>query len=188
METINLGYKILTEEVRYTGRELRSGWVSERTGLSGDAAAAFIGPCDVATEDLVDMDDKRAGAIIRSDLMAHVILEHPSCPIEKAVLRQRLLVCTLCEILVGKGYTVLRDGDDVYIGERKLTVSIAAPSEGRSLIHLGINIKTGGAPVPAIGLEEMKLPPQSLLAELLERYVIELASCSHAETKVRQVP
>lgn len=181
-------YKILDGTTVYSGRELRSGWVREQTGIDGDAAAAFIGPCHVSNEDLVDMDDARAGAHIESASMAHVIVEHPGCALQAAVLRQRLLVCLLCEILDERGCPVRRDGDDVYCSARKLTVSIAAPAPASAVIHLGINIRPDGAPVPAIGLDEMGVGAVELLGELLERYRGELDACSHAERKVRTVP
>lgn len=172
----------------YTGRELRSGWVARKTKLSGDAAAAFVGACDVPTENLVDEEDAAAGEFIRAEQMAHVIVEHPSCPLSEAVLRQRILVCLLCEILREKGKPVRREGDDVFHEGRKLTVSIAAPSTSGSLIHLGINIDPAGAPVDAIGLREMEIDAKRMLTTLLERYGDELASCAHAEAKVRTVP
>lgn len=180
-------YKILPEEIRYSGKELKSGWVRARTGLDGDAAVAFIGSCRVDNDDLVDLDDARAGTYIQSELMAHIIVEHHGCSLETAVLRQRMLVSLLCELLAERGHRVRRDGDDVYRGQQKLTVSIAAPSPTSCLIHLGINIRPHGSPVPAVGLKELGVPPVELLSDLLKRYQIELDSCRHAEKKVRRV-
>ena len=180
-------YRILEEEIPYTGRELRSQWVKDQTGCTGDAAVAFVGPCRVNNEDLVDLEDQRAGTFIRSEFMAHVIVEHRGCSLRTAVLRQRLLVWNLCELLTERGCVVRRDGDDVYIDDRKLTVSIAAPAAGCNVIHLGINVRPRGAPVPAVGLEELDIEPKWLLEELLGRYRKELSSCRHAEGKVREV-
>lgn len=183
---MTFSYRILDGVVPYSGTELRSGWVRERTGLSGDAAAGFVGPCLVPTEHLVDLDDARAGAFIRAASMAHVIVEHPGCPLAQGVLRQRLLVCILQEVVGVR--RLRRDGDDLYHEGRKLTVSIAAPFANGTVIHLGINVDPAGAPVPAIGLEEFRMDAASVLHELLERYVRELATVAHAETKVRTVP
>jgi len=180
-------FKIVEKEISYTGKELRSGWVLQHTGMKGDAAAGFVGPCHVHTQDLVDLDDARAGTFIKSECMAHIIAEHPGCGLAAAVLRQRLLVCLLCELLGARGHHVRREGDDVYVGDRKLTVSIAAPSPRSALIHLGINIRPEGAPVPAVGLEEMGVDSAALLGELLDRYSRELESAAHATTKVRAV-
>lgn len=180
-------YRILEETVTYTGRELRGGWVGKVTGLEGDAAVAFVGPCHVATEDLVDLEDAGAGETIVAARMAHLLVEHPGCTLETAVLRQRLLVCILSEILRERGIGARRDGDDVYVGDRKLTVSIAAPSRFSCVIHLGVNVDPEGAPVAAVGLEELGVSPVELLEVLLERYRQELSSVAHAQTKVRTV-
>jgi len=185
---VTFSFRILDAEVGYTGAELCSGWVEEHTGLGGDAAAGFVGPCDVPTGNLVDMDDARAGAFIRAASMAHAIVEHPHCALAAAVLRQRLLVCLLAEVIGERGSRVRRDGDDLYYEDRKLTVSIAAPSPVSTLIHLGINVDATGAPVPAADLSEMGHDPRAVLRELLERYRLELASAAHAESKVREVP
>jgi len=185
---VTVAFRILGGETPYTGAELRSGWVAGRTGLDGDAAAGFVGRCHVPTENLVDLDDARAGAFIRAASMAHVIVEHPDCPLRVAVLRQRLLVCILAEVLGGRGSPVRRDGDDLYYEGGKLTVSIAAPSAGSALIHLGINIDPSGAPVAAAGLQQMGHDPREVLGELLRRYAREMESAAHAETKVREVP
>lgn len=181
-------YEVLEEEIPYTGKELRSGWVRARTGLEGDAAVGFVGPCHVRNEDLVDIDDARTGTFIKGESMAHVIAEHPGCDLESAVLRQRVCVCLLCEILSEEGHDVSRRGDDVYYRDRKLTVSIAAPAPSSALIHLGINIRPAGSPVPAVGLEEMEVDAAGLLQELLDRYAREIESVKHATQKVRPVP
>jgi hypothetical protein len=180
-------HRILEGAVAYTGAELRSGWVRERTGLDGDAAAGFVGPCDVPNANLVDLDDARAGTFIRAASMAHVIVEHPRCALGEAVLRQRLLVAILGEVLAGLGKVVRRDGDDLYYDGRKLTVSIAAPSAASSLIHLGINVDPAGAPVAAVGLAELGVDARALLSELLTCYANELETAAYAATKVRTV-
>lgn len=182
------GYRILEETIPYTGKELRRGWVGEMTGIKGGGAAVgFVGPAHVATEDLVDLDDVKAGATIEAAEMAHVVVEHLGCALQAAVLRQRLLVCILGEILSERGISVHRDGDDVFVGGRKLTVSIAAPSRRACMIHLGINVDPEGAPVAAVGLSELGVPPLELLETLLDRYRRELSSLAYAETKVRSV-
>jgi hypothetical protein len=116
-----------------------------------------------------------------------VIAEH-TCALEVAVMRQRLLVAILGELLSGRGKRMRRDGDDLYYDGRKLTVSIAAPSPASCLIHLGINVDPDGAPVPAVGLSEMRIDAREVLTELLTRYGSELAAVAHAATKVRTVP
>jgi len=184
-----VGYKILEEIIPYSGKELNSKWVREKTDVqSGGVAVGFVGPCDVATEDLIDLDDAKAGAVIIAKQMAHVIVLHVGCTLQAAVLRQRLLVCLLCALLNERGIIPHRDGDDIYVGGRKLTVSIAAPSRRACVIHLGINVDPEGSPVAAVGLDELGVAPLELLETLLDRYRKELASAAYAETKVRSVP
>jgi len=183
---VSVQFRILEGEVAYTGAELRSGWVAARTGLSGDAAAGFVGPCHVPNENLVDLDDARAGTFIKAASMAHVIAEH-ACDLPVAVLRQRIMVALLGELLRARGKRMRRDGDDLYYDDRKLTVSIAAPAASTCLIHLGINVDPAGAPVPAVGLTEMRLDAREILQDLLARYQHELDSMAHAATKVRTV-
>jgi hypothetical protein len=180
-------FTTITQRLPYTGKELRGGWVAENSGIEGDAAVGFIGPCRVANEDLVDLDDARAGTFIEAAEMAHVIAEF-SCDLRTAVLRQRLLVSILCEYLAENGRPARRSGDDVYYKDRKLTVSIAAPAAASCVIHLGINVDPAGAPVPAVGLAEMGIDAGACLQSLLERFASELESCRHAEGKVREVP
>jgi hypothetical protein len=184
---VSFAFRILDGDVAYTGAELRSGWVASRTGLAGDAAAGFVGTCHVPTENLVDLDDARAGFFIKAASMAHVIAEH-GCTLEVGVLRQRLLIAILGEVLRARGKRMRRDGDDLYYDDRKLTVSIAAPSLASTcVIHLGINVDPAGAPVPAVGLLEMRQEPRDILHDLLTRYAGELATMAHAATKVKTV-
>ncbi len=184
---MSFSFRILEGDVPYTGTELRGGWVAARTGLSGDAAAGFVGPCHVPNENLVDLDDARAGFFIKAASMAHVIAEH-ACTLEVAVLRQRMLVAILGELLRARGKRMRRDGDDLYYDDRKLTVSIAAPAPASTcVIHLGINIDPAGAPVPAVGLSEMGQEPREVLHDLLTGYARELSEMAHAATKVRTV-
>lgn len=181
------GWRWLDDGIPYTGRELSGRWVAAHTGQPGDTAALFVGPCNVATEDLVDNDDRAAGATIVSARMLHVIIMHPGCDLRAAVLRQRLLACILCESLGRRGVAPDRQGDDVFVDGRKLTVSIAAPSSDACLIHMGVNVDPAGAPVEAVGLDELDVDAHELGDELMTRYAQELATAAYAQTKVREV-
>jgi hypothetical protein len=184
-----IGFKVLQESFPYTGRELRVGWVRQKTHIDGGGAAVgWVGPCRVETEDLVDLDDAKKGSFIEAARMAHVVVEHLACTLQAAVLRQRLLVCILGEVMRERGVSPERHGDDLYVDGRKLTVSIAAPSRGGAcLIHLGINVDPTGSPVSSVGLDELGVPPHELLEMILEKYRVELAEAAHAEIKVRSV-
>lgn len=172
--------------IPYTGRELRPHWLLQTFQLTGDAIAAFVGPCDVPLEHMVDLADVAAGEFIRARLMLHFIAEFFDTDLEKTVLRQRLLVAVAAQCLSNvPGLT--RSGDDLFVGERKLSVSIATASPVSSLIHLALNIDPTGAPCPAIGLDELGVDPHALARDILEAFVAEMDGVWVARTKVRPV-
>ena len=182
-------YRFLDSEVEYTGAQLRPGWVAEVTGMSGDAAAAFIGPCDVRPEHMVDRVDLEAGARISSPRMLHLIVEHPGIDLSAITLRQRLLMAIAGEIInahLGEAL-IRRDGDDLYLRDRKLSISVATTSPTSGLIHSGFNVRGEGAPVPAIGLEELALDPRRFAGKLLSAYAREIDSAQAAAEKVKGV-
>ena len=234
--------RFLDQEIAYTGAQLRSGWiaqitagsagppagrmegslpheapVSEETGRSGDAAVAFLGPCDVAPEYMVDTVDLQAGARIFSPRMVHIIVEHPALGLAHITTRQRLLIAIAAEIInaaLGEPL-VRREGDDLYLRDRKLSVSVATVSGASAacpgtagfslpspnpqaeacatlpaasgLIHAGFNLRGEGAPVAAIGLEELGLDPRAFAERLLAAYAAEIAGIASAAAKVRPV-
>ena len=182
-------WRWLSQEIPYTGRELRSGWVADTTGIEGDALVAFVGPCEVPLEHMVDVEDIRRGVPIKAARMLHFLAEHFDTDLARTVLRQRLLVCRAAEILnQASAQHVRRNGDDLFVGERKLSVSIATASPVSTLIHLGLNIDPSGAPVPAIGLDELGVPVAEVAEQIMAAYVEEMQSCRTAHNKVRRVP
>jgi len=181
--------RVLDQEIEYTGAQLRSGWVKETAGLSGDAAVAFFGPCDVAPEHMVDREDLEAGAKIASPRMLHVIVEHPDLGLDQITLRQRLLMAIAGEIINGHlGESLLRRaGDDLYLRDRKLSVSVATTAPASGLIHSGFNLTGKGTPVAAIGLEELGIEPRRFAEDLLRAYAGEIEGARAAAGKVRPV-
>lgn len=176
-------------EITYSGAELRNGWLRTAFGLAGDAIAAFIGPCDVAPEHMVDLADRAAGERIWSERMLHFVVEHADPDLERAVLRQRLLVAITAECLreraPGPGLT--RSGDDLFWRGRKLSVSVATTSPISALIHLGLNIIAEGAPVAAAALQEVGAEPKELAHAVMAAYAAEVESVAAAQRKVRPV-
>ena len=181
--------RVLEEEIIYTGEQLRSGWIEEKTGLAGDAAVTFLGPCEVAREHMVDLVDLEAGARISSPRMVHVLIEHPGLDVHHITVRQRLLMALAGELLnahLGEAL-VRREGDDLYLRERKLSVSVATTSPSSGLIHAGFNVRGEGAPVAAIGLEELGKEPREFAEQLLAAYKAESEGAEEAGGKVREV-
>lgn len=177
------------DRLAYTGHQLRSHWIFETFGLQGDAMVAFSGPCSVALSEMVDRADVAAGEAIEAAEMLHFIAEHFERDLQRAVLRQRLLICTIAELLQGvPGVPDLeRDGDDLYADRRKLSVSIATLSPVSTLMHVGLNIDPAGAPVAACGLAEWRVDPDALAERLLAVWAAEIDDIHLATCKVRGV-
>lgn len=182
--------KFLDQEITYTGGELSSHWAFRRFDLMGDSIVAFVGPCDVPIHRMADLEDVKADAPIRSKKMLHLIVEHFGCDLERAVLRQRLLVSILSEILnrETRKQEIRRSGDDLYKGDAKLSVSIAVKTPVSSMIHLGLNVMTEGTPVRTVGLADLGIAPEPLARAAMERYVKEMKEIAEAQCKVRGVP
>ncbi len=181
--------RVLEGEIAYDGSPLRSGWIAETAGLAGDAGVAFSGPCDVSFEHMVDTVDLDARARICSPRMLHLIIEHPGADLILITTRQRLLMARALELLHAQmGEPLLRrEGDDLYLRDRKLSISVATVSPTSGLIHAAFNYRGEGAPVAAIGLEELGVLPREFGPRLLSAYATELDGIAFAASKVRPV-
>lgn len=185
-------YRILEESLTYSGKELRPHWGLERTGVYGSLITAFLGPCDVPTAHLVDMEDRLAHDHIRAETMLHFVGEFFGTTLEAGVLYQRLFMNRAERLLREAGMPgILREGDDLRAKDGgKLSVSIATVSPVSVLIHWGINVDPSGAPVKAAGLNQLGWPKERVLdfaKELLAHYIQELEEIRIAQCKVRPV-
>ena len=126
---------------------------------------------------------------ISRKIAEHFIIEIFDKDLEKMVLRQRLLIAVIHETLLKflQCANIARDGDDLYDGDCKLSVSIATSSPVSCLIHTGINISSKNTPVLTKGLRDYNIEPKELGQEIMRRFAKELSEIQHATTKVRQV-
>lgn len=150
MNVVDLG------DMDYDGSQLRHAFAYEKCKALGPTISFFIGAADVK-EHLVDLEDALADDFIKSERMAHFIIEIPGVGIQEAVVWQRLFIHMIAKVIVDTvdGIAVDVDGDDVLVEDQKLSVSIATLSRFSALIHAGINIRVGeGCPVDAIGLSD----------------------------------
>lgn len=185
---------LFSEETRpYTGVELRPHFLLTELGIRGSGIGAFIGPCRVRTEHLVDWEDRLAGDHIEARSMLHLLGEFFGTSLREGVLFQRLLMSVAHQQLLSclppgaLRDSVIRDGDDLFVGERKLSVSIVTASPVSLLLHVGINVDPAGAPVKAIGLAELGIDPRDWGGILLENTAREWAEIEWACAKVRPV-
>lgn len=179
----------IEEMITYDGSQLSSLWAYKHFAVQGDSIVAFLGPCDVKISKMVDLEDVLAGDSIYSEHMVHFIIEHFDMDLEKTVTRQRLLISIIRELLCNMGapYELKRDGDDLYLGTRKASVSIATLSPVSSLIHAGINISSKNTPVSTVGLRDMAIEPAVFAQKVLEAYRMEIKDINMARCKVRGV-
>lgn len=179
--------KFINDSLKYDGSQLASLFAYRIWDIQGESIVAFIGPCEVR-EHLVDLEDLKADAFIYSEKMLHFIIEHFERDLEKTVLRQRMFIAILCEKLAKMGKDAVRSGDDIYIQDAKLSVSIATLSPVSSLIHTGLNIISKGTPVKAIGLGDLGIENiEDFAKEVMTAYVQETLDMRMACCKVRGV-
>lgn len=181
--------KLLEQEIKYEGWQLSPHWIYKNFKIQGDAAVAFIGECEVKLTEMVDIEDVINNEPIYSKSMLSFISEQFNIGLVEGVFRQRLLICIIKEALEKRGVFVRRNGDDLFVNNKKLTVSIATKSVNSILIHTGINIDSNGAPVKACGLKnDLGISDiEAFAAEVLEKYSEEIDDIILASTKVRGV-
>lgn len=177
------------ERIDYSGRELRSHWLMERFGMVGDSMAGFVGSCHVSGEDLVDREDFMLGNEVAGDHMLHFIIEIFAVSLPGIVFAQRLLCAIVADLVCSKcgKPLVARKGDDLYVGDGKLSVSVATVSGVSGLIHLALNITKEGVPVEAACLDDIGVDHVELAHDVLSRFAGEVDGCLEAARKVKPV-
>ena len=181
--------KLIEEEIKYIGSQLQPHWIYKNFKMQGDAIVAFIGECEVKLTEMVDIEDVINNEPIYSKYMLSFITEQFNINLVEGVFRQRLLICIIKELLEKRGVFVVRNGDDLMINGRKLSVSIATKSTTSILIHTGLNIESEGAPVKAAGLtSDLGITDiRAFAQEVMTAYAEELKDIELASTKVRGV-
>ena len=181
--------KFIEEEIKYIGSQLSPHWIYKNFNIQGDSIVAFIGECKVNLSEMVDLEDVINNEPIYSKSMLSFISEQFGPNLTEGVLRQRLLITIIKELLEERGIFVVRKGDDLIINGGKLSVSIATKSVTSVLIHTGLNIISEGAPVKACGLKsELEIEDiKEFALEVMKRYSEELEDIVLSGTKVRGV-
>jgi hypothetical protein len=191
VDDITMEMLMIPEQITYNGRQLTSHWAYRNYHVLGDSIVSFQGPCQVTINEMVDLKDVLNEAPIYSEGMLHFIAEHYTLDLEQTILRQRLMIASLKDLITEKTNASLqRYGDDLFVKERKLSVSIATLTPVSTIIHTGVNITGRNAPVPAIGLAELGLDREGITAlgeSLCKVYVEEYHQIKLARCKVRGV-
>lgn len=178
-------YLFVEKNINYSGKELKSLYTYIHHKLHGDSIVSFIGQCDVGLEHMVDAEDFVVNAKIQAESMLHFIVEIFGQNLVTAVSLQRILVSIAHDMLSEKGEKLHRDGDDLYLGDKKLSVSIASCSAVSAMIHLGINITNEGTPVKTCSLQDFAIDPVVFSNDLMKRFADEYKSIIVATQKVK---
>jgi hypothetical protein len=190
---MSLRTEFLHKMIPYTGAELRPHFIAEQTKHFGNSVIAFLGPCDVATGEMVDLEDQFQGSHIRAKQMLHFIAEWFEGDLALAIARQRLWIADFKDLLQAKlpaadAAKIWRRGNDLYYGTgaetKKLSVSIVTATPVSTLFHFGVNVDANGSPVPAMGLQNFSVDPQKLAGEALEKWQSEWNFMIKARAKV----
>jgi len=132
---------ILDEQLDYDGSQISSLWAYNLVDIQNDSIIAFRGACDVKLEHMIDLEDKKQGDVIFSTDMLHFIIEHfDSTDLKLVYARQRLFTAIVLEVLSSYFSGNRRSGDDLFINDKKLTISIASTSAVSQKIHFAINV------------------------------------------------
>jgi len=179
----------IREEILFTGEQLTSFWAYKNYDVLGDNVVSFIGPCQVDEKYIIGIDHFKKKTQIKSERMLHFLVEHFDLDLEKAILRQKLLVDILKDKLNHrlKGEVLQRWGDDLFDTDFKLTVSATVRTTVSTKIHLGINITTKNTPVKTKGLDDFGIDPQDISQAVMDQYRLDMRLISQKLCKTRSI-
>ena len=194
---MTITHKHVDEIFEYDGSQINPSWAFQEFGIFGSSIVTWIGPVNIAPDNLKDFAD--VGLEIKSNYMANIICEFfdqqpPNMRV--AYLRQRLLVMIFREILTEYGIATKREGDDIFVCNRKLSISIASVSLSSSKIHFAFNLEDKGTPddVETIGLYDIEVSSQQifnednlldLINEIVSRFINELETIENDISKTK---
>lgn len=190
-------HKHVDEIFEYDGSQINPSWAFQEFGIYGSSIVTWIGPVNITPDNLKDFAD--VGLEIKSSNMVNFICEffdQQPTNMRVAYLRQRLLVMIFREILTEKGIVTKREGDDIFVDGRKLSISIASVSLSSAKIHFALNLEDKGTPgdVETIGLYDIKVNDSQifnednildLINETVQRFIDELETIENDISKTK---
>ncbi|WP_407432865.1 DUF366 family protein [Methanobrevibacter sp.] len=192
---MNITHKHVEDIFEYDGSQINPSWAFQEFGIYGSSIVTWIGPVNITPDNLKDFAD--VGLEIKSNYMVNFICEffdQQPTNMRIAYLRQRLLVMIFREILTEKGVRTTREGDDIFVDGRKLSISIASVSLSSAKIHFALNLEDKGTPsdVETIGLYDIdggnvfnSNNLKDLIFEIVNRYIDELETIEKDISKTK---
>jgi hypothetical protein len=177
------------EEILFTGEQLTSFWAFRNYDIPGDNIVAFIGPCEIDEKYIIGIDHFKKKTEIKSERMLHFLVEHFDLDLEKAILKQKLLVDILKDKLNHrlKGDVLQRWGDDLFDTDFKLTVSATVRTSVSTKIHLGINVSSQNTPVKTKGLEDYGIDPRDVSQAVMDQYRLDMRLIGDKLWRIRSI-
>ena len=133
---MNITHKHVEDIFEYDGSQINPSWAFQEFGIHGSSIV------NITPDNLKDFAD--VGLEIKSNNMVNFICEffdQQPTNMRIAYLRQRLLVMIFREILTERGVKTTREGDDIFVDGRKLSISIASVSLSSAKIHFALNLE-----------------------------------------------
>ncbi|MCB0348696.1 MAG: DUF366 family protein [Bdellovibrionales bacterium] len=178
--------KFIDQVTTYDGSQLRSLFAYQTQNLLGDSIIAWCGKCDITNANMKDGEDLFAGEKIYSENMLHFIVEAFEVNLRTMVSLQRLLTSIIKDQLteMKPDLVLRRDGDDIFMNDKKLNISIASIGPTSAMIHCGINISSHNTPVPTVSLEDLDIDAPEFADKILDAFSKEFESIKTACQKV----
>ena len=194
---MTITHKHVDEIFEYDGSQINPSWAFQEFGIYGSSIITWIGPVNITPDNLKDFAD--VGLEIKSNYMVNFICEffdQQPTNMRVAYLRQRLLVMIFREILTEYGISTKREGDDIFVENKKLSISIASVSLSSAKIHFALNMEDKGTPddVETIGLFDIKVNGEyvfnsdnllNLINETVSRFIDELETIENDISKTK---
>lgn len=180
----------MSEVIHYDGTQLKPLFAYLKLGILGDSVVSWRGSCNVDFEHMVDGEDLIAESLISSGEMIHFIIEVFDRELASGVLLQRLFASIVKDLLIEMSHeldeqSLVRDGDDLYWGDRKLSISIASRSSVSTMVHFAVNITNEGTPVKTCSLEDLGVDAREFAGAAMDALALEWSSVLKATRKVR---
>jgi uncharacterized protein len=177
----------IDKKIKYDGSQLAPHWIYKNYNTIGDVAACFIGPCDIPYKFMVDIEDIINKDTIFSNEMLHFVVEIFNKNIMFSVLFQNIIISLIQNVLLSYNINVVKKGDDLFVNDKKLSISIATASIMSALIHIGINIDSNNTPVKTISLNDLNIDINSFKNNILYEVNSEYKRIILASSKVKPV-
>lgn len=180
----------IDERIHYDGTQLKPLYAYLRWGILGDSIVSWRGSCDVSLDHMIDGEDFINESTIAGGEMVHFIVEVFDRELATGVLLQRIFASIIKDLLVEMSPALeekylVRDGDDLYWGDRKLSISIASRSAVSTMVHFAVNITNAGTPVRTCALEDLEVDPREFAQSAMDALAMEWTSTLKATRKVR---